>query len=270
MKRYFVLILMFFSFVMIREVPAMEKGVYFSQKGGARYNSLGLYGDSRIFYRLPLSKSSDILWKNNKIDAGFQEEFSPADNLLAVRLNVEPIAFFDVTFRYGVYSMFNGLGYGFYSFNRKEADYDSKSLKSLTPQSKSGSWLEVAPTLKAKVSAIVFVNTLSINKIDLDDEDYFFLEVRSNSLQAPKGTHWKNNSMLLYEVNDKLMAGLNYDRLYVNSTKYTSDRLSSAFIYAPKTKRTYAVLLAGVSLRDRYFKGHPYVALQVGIDLKLR
>lgn len=249
-----------------------EKGLYFTQKIGVRYNPVGLLLDSRLYYRFPLVKKEGILWESTKIDAGIQNEWTPTDDLIAFRVTVEPVAFFDITFRGGFAVIYNLLGYGYYPLEGPDAPYDDNALEKISPENRSGFWFTVAPTVKIKVSSVIIANACNIHLFTMGDKGYF-LEMRTYAIRKTQDTDLRNDLYLFYKFNDKWMTGADYYFLYVRSTEYTIHRICGVIVFTPQIRSLYsasAALTAGAYLKDRYYKGKPYIGLRLGIELKAR
>ncbi len=247
-----------------------EKGLYFSQDLGASYNPLGGLLVTKLFYRLPLLRREGILWESTKLDIGLQNEWTPADDFIGVWIAVEPIAFFDVVFKIGFYGMYDLFGYGFFGFDSSNAQYSSKELDNLNPETVPGCWIAAVPTLKLQFKSIILANSFALNRFMMRGSGYF-LEIRSYTLHEIKDTDFQNDTYLMYKFSDKIIAGSVFRVQRVFETSVKTERVSVIGILKPPPKRVhgaYVVAIAGVYLRDPLMKHKPYIALKGGIAIK--
>ncbi len=269
-KQNISLFLLFF-FIAVNSQTA-EKGLCFKQSIGAAYNPIGAIVSSGLHYRIPLVKKEGILWESTKLEIGITNEWTPTDEYLRIGITFVPIAFFELSAQAGPYVMYRHLGFGYCSFDSPDVPYDYDDLEDAPRQTETGYWISLAPTLKFKVTSIILVNAFKVNFFSIGDEGYF-LERRTYSIHKHKDTDLIDDTFLFYKPNDKIMAGINYHFLKIFSTSYFSHRACGVFVFPPKLKafdRFYAVLMAGAYMKDRVFKGKPYIALRTGFDLKVR
>jgi hypothetical protein len=247
-----------------------EKGFFFSQSIGASYNPIGIILDSKLFFRLPLVDKSGVLWESTKTEAGVQNEWTPADNVLSLRLFVEPIAVCDIVFKAGFYGIYNEIGYGCFRFNSSDDDYCPDAQKSLVPTNSRGYWLSVAPTFKVRFGNMVALNSTTINRVTIDGSGYF-LEVRSYLLHRTVDFDVMNDSYLLLECAKALIAGVTYRFSYVAGTSSHSKRLNIITIIRPQSKPlkgAFAAINAGAYLDDPAFGGKAYIGCLIGKEFR--
>jgi hypothetical protein len=265
----FILLLIGIS-VMCFAKPAVQ-GLYFSQSLSGQYNPLGAQSDSRLYYRLPLYNSSDMLFESSKLDAGVLNWLTPLDETIGAYINIEPIAFFDLTLMAGYQYTFNIFGFGFWPATNTGMDYSPDAESKMKAENKSGMWLVATPTLKAELFKVVFVNSFTINYLQKFDYTGYYIEAHADAIMKESDTDLINETFLLYRINDVWLAGLDHYYLYVPSTKYGSQRLSAMAIFNPKIDGLfdfYAVGMAGSFIEDHFYKGMLYIAVQAGITLK--
>jgi hypothetical protein len=259
------------SFFSVRPVQAVEKGLFFQPNVAASYNPLGVLLDTRLYYRLPLSTSKDILWESTKLDVGLINEWTPADNMLGLWCNIEPIAVFDLTVKAEYYKVYRMFGYGYYKLGGPTSAYDDNSLKSLSRGSRDGYWISAAPTLKVKVASFIAADQVTINRMDLGDDGYY-LEWRSFTIHYSRDVDVLNNLYLLYEHDKEISVGVNHSLQWVKNAKGLSHRLCVLLTYSPTVpmlSNTFSALTAGMYLKDQMYEGRFYVGLLVGTDVRI-
>lgn len=248
-----------------------EQGFFLTQAIGGSYNPIGLLWDSKLSYRLPLVPKDGILWESTKLEAGIHNGWTPADNILAACVSIEPIAFFSLACEAGSYEMFNGFGYGCYRFASANNEYGPQAQKYLKPESSHGYWLSIAPTLKAKFGRILVLNTTTLNRQSVNGTGYF-LEVRSYLLHRTRDFDAVNDVYVLEECSPWLLAGATYHYVYVNGTSSRSQRLCVMAIVKPKVRglsSTFAAVNAGEYVQDPLFNHTRFLGCLVGIDVRL-
>jgi hypothetical protein len=264
---------LFFVFFFISFLSAsIEKGWHFSQCAGGSFNPLGLLFDSRLFYRIPLSQSGDILFQNSKIDIGIINWLTPRDDLIGVFANIEPIAVFDITLFYGYRPIFNFLGFGFQQMSGPYADYSPDARKPIPVENKNSLWLAAMPAFKIELFNIVFADTLAMNYFSVLGYSGYYYEAYSEAILKENDFVLANDAYLFYKWNDSWLTGANYNFLYVPNSQYRSQRLSAAVVFTPKIEGLqsfFMALLVGTFLENHYYQWMPYIGLQTGITVKL-
>gem|GEM_PF-1301874 len=248
-----------------------EPGLFFSQSIGASYNPLGIILDSRLCYKSPLVRNTGLLWKSTNIQAGIQNEWTPADNVASARFSIEPVAFFELVCKAGFYNMYNLFGYGCYRFASSANAYGPDVQRNLKPDNARGYWISVAPTIKAKFGRIIALNTLTISGLGLNGTGYF-LEVRSYLPHRATDIDIADDAYLLAECLPWLMAGATYHYAYVLNAALRSQRLCTIAIVKQTRqalKSTYAAVTAGFYPQDPLFNHTFYIGCLVGADLRL-
>jgi hypothetical protein len=260
------------SLFLLNAAAFAGQGIFFYQSAGFSLNPLGLLLDTRALYRIPLSKSENVLWKSTKLDIGLANEWTPADDFLGVRITCEPIAIFDITLRAGYYGMFDVFGYGYYPMATSTSDYSDAARKVIDPLSVNGWWCSAAPCLKLKLGRFVALDCVTANLFDMQGGGYF-LEVHSYAIHKTQDIDIQNDAYALVEINKLIMTGLNYHLLSVLGTKVFSDRISAMAIVTPQWKAfesTFLAAMAGLYFRDPLFRMKGYVAVQAGFELKVK
>ena len=248
-----------------------DDGLFFSQSIGASLNPLGVILDSRLFGRLPLVKKPGLLWESTNIAGGVQNEWTPADNVASGRVSMEPVAFFELVCKAGVYDMYNLLGYGCFRLGSPKDAYGPDAQRKLTPDNARGYWISVAPTLKAKLWRLVALNTVTVNQLGINGTGYF-LEVRSYLPHRTNDLDVINEAYLLAECSPWLLAGATYRFAYVTGTALRSQRLCAIAIVKPTRpalKSTFAAVTVGFYPQDPLFNHRYFVGCMLGADFRL-
>lgn len=248
-----------------------QAGLYFDQAIGASFNPLGVLLDSKLQYTFPLINKNGILWESTKVEAGFQNEWTPADNVLSARIAVEPVAFFDIVCKAGLYGMYNALGYGCYRLASPAVPYGPDAQRVLVPGDAHGYWVSVAPTLKARLGRFVALNTTTVNCLSIDGDGYF-LEIRSYLVHRTRDVDVIDNAYVLAQCTQWLLAGATYRYADVLGTKAQSQRLCAMAIVKPtpsKFKGAFAAVQAGPYLADPLFSHSVFFACLVGAEFSL-
>jgi hypothetical protein len=246
-------------------------GLFFSQSIGVGYNPGGIGLDSRLFYRLPVVRKPGLLWESTNIEAGIQNELSPADNVASARFSVEPIAFFDLVCKAGVYNLYNLLGNGCVRLKSPTDAYDPDAQPNPLPDNARGYWISIAPTLKAKVSRLIVLNTATVNWLGINGTGYF-LEWRSSLPHRTNDLDIMDDAYLLAECTTWLLAGATYHYAYVTGTKLCSHRLCAIAIIKPTyppLKSTYAAVIAGFYPQDPHYNHRFSAGCLIGADFRL-
>ncbi len=246
-------------------VSAADKGLNLTNNIAVQL-PLGVQMDTRLFFRIPLYKSDHILFKDSRIDIGIQNKASPAYDLAMFRLNIEPIAVFDITFAGGFFCAYNALGYGLIGLSGYDDGFSDTDLEGLPQRNGSGFYYFICPTFKIKFGRVIFMDSVTLNYWDVKNTDFFYERITISVIKGVDRTV-EQECYLLYEVSERLKAGLLHYYLYVPGSKYFSHRINTAFIYNNAFRPFedfYAVLIAGYYLKDPYYKF--YLALLAGIN----
>jgi len=248
-------------------------GLFFSPAIGISYNPLGLLIDTKLLYTAPFIKKEGILWESTKVRIGMQNEWTPADNLISLRAEFEPVAFFDITVKAGFFSMFNALGYGCFRMTDGTTGlYDLKTQDQAGRNNAHGYGVSVSPTLKARVGKVIAVNTFSVNRIAINGTGSF-LELHTYLPRKTRDEDLTNNTIALYESSPTLLAGVSFKNVYIYGTERFSQQLSGMAIFktAPRSPRPRFFLInGGMYLKDPLFTHNIYLACLAGADFKLR
>jgi hypothetical protein len=246
-------------------------GLFFSQSIGWCYHPGGIGLDSRLFYRLPVARKPGVLWESSNMQAGIQNELSPADNVASARFSVEPIAFFDLVCKAGVYNLYNLFGNGCIRLGSPTDAYDPDALPNSLPDNARGYWISIAPTLKAKFWRLIVLNTTTVNWLGINGTGYF-LEWRSCLPHRTNDLDVINDAFLLAECTPWLLAGATYHYAYVAGTALRSQRLCAIAIVKPTypaLKSTYAAVSAGFYPQDPHYSHRFFVGCMVGAEFRL-
>jgi len=269
---FFVFILLLAATFTQHAHGAIQKGLYARVAPAVSYHPLGMQASGSIFYRFPLSDSTNILWENTKLDIGVQDIFTPTDNLFAFFFNIEPIAFFDFTFVGGHQLMFTAFGYGFQPVSSPSADYSPGALKEIPKQNRSGYRMTLAPTLKFQYQNFIAADSLSINYFHKSGYNGYYYEPHTDTILEQSDWNFVNDIYGFYQFDSRMMAGLNYTYLRTPSTDYVSQRLGGIFVFTPSVPGFHdfqAVIVAGTYLKNHSFTGKLFFQIQAGMVFQL-
>jgi hypothetical protein len=247
------------------------QGFSTEQAIGASYDPLGLFLDTKLSYRTPFVDKKGPLWESTKLELGVQNEWTPADNLLSIRAAFEPIGFFDVCAKAGYFLMFDGLGYGCFRMETPDRAYDLRTQKNNKPVAAQGYWLSIAPTLKAKIGRYIMLNSLTINRIAIDGQNYF-LEIRSYLPHRVKDVDLVNNAYMLYECSESVLTGITMKSEFVCGTSLRSHRLCAMAVIKNKPiilKHSFIAVNAGFYFLDPLFSRQVFLGCLVGREFGL-
>lgn len=250
--------------------PTVE-GLYFDQAIQGSYNPMGLQSVTQLYYRSPLVRKPGILWESTKFDVGFQNNLSPAYDLVGVFAKVEPVAFFDLQLLAQAGGYFKLFGYGFFDMASYNSPFGSNDLRTGSRDA-FGYNLSASPTLKFVLGPMAALNAFSLNYFYVDSGEGFFLERTGGAILAKSDYHITNQAYLLFTLFEGFRLGLNDGIMYVPSSGYLSHRVSAGAIYTHKLSDKldiYSALLAGTFLSDAYNQGKLFIGTQVGITLRL-
>lgn len=250
----------------------LSAGVFAENKSGWNFdtnismssNGKGLTGGeigASIFNRQYIGSGEDILFKNNKIDMGIENLFTPTSNETMAYINYEPIAFFDISVKAGYTYMYKALGYGFYTFQKPDEKYDGETLKNLKAEDRFGYRIVVAPTLKFKYQNFIAVNATTINMMNMNYDGYY-LNWRSYAIEKGQDMNYSNSTYLLYEMNKCMTYGLTYDYSKV-PTSTTGQRISLMCALKPSVLKESDGYLVGFLGKD-LVANEPYIAVRAG------
>lgn len=248
----------------------VQQGFVAEQAVGASYDPLGLILDTKLSYKIPFVNKSGPLWESTRLELGVQNEWTPADNLVSVRATFEPVGFFDLCAKAGYFLMYNGLGYGCFRMWSPDSAYDLKTQQRLKSTGARGYWLSVTPTLKAKVGRLIVLNSLTINRIAIDGQNYF-LEVRSYLPHRVKDVDLVNNAYLLYEWSESIIAGITMKNEFVAKVSVQSNRLCAMAVFKDAIlplKHSYVAINAGLYLNDPLFAHQMFLGCLAGKEIR--
>jgi hypothetical protein len=247
-------------------------GFYADQSLQASSIPLGVQSVTRLYYRLPLSKSGGILWESTKIDMGLINQLSPAYDLAGVFVDIEPIAFFDLSLTAQFTGYFDALGFGYVNVLGFGAAFDNASLEPLSQRNASGYLLSAAPTLKAAFGRFAALNTFTITYFHAGAGSGYFFERIANCVLAENDYELANQAYALVTIVPGLFTGLSDSVLIVPGSGYLSHSMAGVCVVKSKLGEKhsfYAALMLGTYLADRYYQYSFYAGGQVGVALAL-
>ncbi len=256
--------------------------IVLSQNLAASVFPVGASAGTRVFYSLPLYGGPEagltgVLWDNARVEAGINNQLTPAFDDLGVELFVEPIAVMDLRVRFARRWVYDTLGFGFIPLPEGGVSappaYDGDTF------SRNGTVLEITPRVKAAAGPFVFLNALMFRQVRMDlreGESGWFYEPVSD--EPVRSDDWiiQNGTILLYTIptatDDQVLAGLDNTLLWVTGDELRRWRISGMFVWAtqrvvPGAEFSLAVLVGGYP-RHRAYRlesGEVYAALQTGL-----
>ncbi len=245
-------------------------GFHLDQSVQASDVPLGVQLVTKLVYRVPLARSTGVLWESTKIDFGIINTLSPAYELAGIFVDIEPIAFFDLALTAQLTGYFNALGFGLVYLSGYTAAFDNASLSGRTQSNAAGYVLVAAPTLKVAFGPFVALDTFSATYFHVGDGSGHFFERIANCALAKSDYELSNQLYCLVTIIPGLLAGLNDYLLIVPGSAYISHRVAGVGVFTKGlTERLslYSGLMLGIFLADRYYQYTLYVGGQFGISL---
>ena len=179
-----------------------------------RYNPLGLQHEHRLMWRMRLSDSDKILWKDTYVAFGPEIMATPSLQRFGVRLQAKPIAVFEF-FALAEYLYFLGNFDYVQSYKDAAADFSTEAQKAATERGENYSALigkvSVSGRLQAKVGPIAVRSTNRMSRFwfDAKDEHKVFFDIYTDLLTPVNGwTFWQDNDVLY--INGRLIVGLRH------------------------------------------------------------
>ncbi len=243
-------------------------GLYLDQSVQTSNVPLGVQLVSQFLYRVPLARSTGILWESTKIDFGVINTLSPAYELAGVFVDVEPIAFFDLALTAQFTGYFSALGFGLVDLPGYAAGFDKASVSELTQSGAAGYMLGAAPTLKVAFGPFAALETFSVTYFHVGDGSGYFFEWIANCALGKSDYELSNQLYGLVTIFPGLLAGFNDYLLIVPGSAYISHRVAGVGVLAKGlTERLslYSALMLGTFLADRYSQYTLFVGGQVGL-----
>lgn len=242
----------------------------FEQSAAGCINPLGFLAETRFYRRTPLYADTTLLFKTAKVEAGCFNEWSPGDECLGVQVAVEPIAFFTLSAKAGLYGVYKQFGFGYRRLKGPDGPYGNAFLATLPQESRAGSRIALVPTLQAKIASFIVVNSLAISRVDMFGSDEFFYEIRSALPHATHDYDFSNDAFLLLECTTKLTAGIQHNLVYVASSGERQQKVCGVVLYSRATKkytRVFCALLAGGYTESKLRRGSFYAGVMGGFEL---
>lgn len=231
---------------------------------GSCFNPLGVVLDSKLNYSKKLDFGNGILWENSCVDIGIENSFTPADNIISLKLRCYPIAFFEFNTKVSYYAMFDKLGYGFLGLESENSSYNTTVQKEADLEDATGIWVVGTPILKLKIKSLIFVNKTTVNYISIEKPQPFFLEIRSYLPHERSGIDIQNETILLNEFSKKFLCGFIFSSIRVINTNINSQRITCLLVKTfskHKESSAHLIINGGAYIKDPLWKHKPYMAL---------
>lgn len=246
-------------------------GLYVNNKLNGRVNPLGTSWELQLFYRFSFGNKS-LLWENSHLDLGFSNILSPAAENVNIYMQLEPIAFFDLTLQTGIIEAFDVFQYGIPRLPVNKSATDPVNLK-VYPHGDSdfGYWLNIAPRLKAKLGPIIVANVFTFyhyhyQSIHAKTIYNYSLDIRMKPVESV----YQNSLYLLYEINPSFLIGFNLYSVFNPDNKNVNHCLNFFVNHSwniLKSTKLSATLLTGYYLKNENYDW--YFALQLAFNTKL-
>jgi len=236
---------------------------------GGSLNYLGAALDTTVTYRMPLSQDRGTLWKTTHLDLGIFNELSPAYELLALYIQVEPIAVFDITAVIGGRYQYDLLGYGLI----RQPGYDAPFTAGGSRTDGAFFYARLVPRLKIKLGPVMAAYSAAVHYLNSGNGFYFF-DCAANTNTRDGDWFTIHEAVLLYEMTPGIPLGAYYSHLAHPAAAYTSNRicLLLAGEHTVQTGMTlYGLMTAGPYIHDRTYGGtwRIYAAAQIGVTLTI-
>lgn len=236
---------------------------------GACLNPLGMLLESRVFYRVPLSQDTGILWNTAKFETGLLNEWSPGDEMAGVWVNIEPVAIFSILAKAGVYGNYRLFGFGYRPLEGKTGSYHDTVLSGIPQENRFATRFTIAPSLRLRVSRLILANNFSANRIDFTATEGYYYEIRTALPHAVHDWDCSNDLLALWEKSRRLLIGVNHNLVYVAGTEIRQQKLGVMVIATASTQRfssLFGLVTAGAYLESSLRRGTPYIAMLCGFE----
>jgi hypothetical protein len=245
----------------------------FTQSIGGILNPLGFLSESRVLYRMPLSRDTGILFNSTKLELGIVNEWSPADEMPGIAFNIEPIALFNIWVKAGLYEQYRLFGFGYRKLDGKNGPYHDSIIADITRENRTGSRITVAPSLKMKAGPVIVADNVTCNRIDLFNTEEYFYEIRTALPHYSHDFNFINDLIVLYEWSSRLRTGVNYNLVYVHGTEVRQQKLGAMVISTPlhrKLHSLFGLVTGGIYLESQIRHHGFYIAALGGFEFPLR
>jgi hypothetical protein len=244
----------------------------------------GLEFDTSAMYTIPLTKTDDALWKDNKIAIGVLNGLTPAYNQTFLYIDIIPIAIFELKVKAGAMPIYNiGMSWGWFPL----ANPDFSTTNSGTGSSKFSWWIKALPTLKiplgwiygGRIDQLALVDTLEIDASFVPGYDGYYIDWYSGAygLKGPFDWYLYNDTYLLFQaIPDQLMVGGDFNILckpnQTGNYNLPEYRPSAVAIWTPQVDWAHAfylAVLAGHYLATPSVPNNFYFGIMVGANWKV-
>lgn len=207
---------------------------------------------------------SGILWDSARVEPRVEVQANPSFSDISLGLYVEPVVLVDLTLRAGVRTFYDDFGLGIGGLATYAERGPSARGASYAGADAKGTFLTVAPRLKAGVGPVLATNTVNATRYEFTGVDDRRIE-EPVSLATIRPTDWvvSNEAVVLYRFDAPRLyfaaAGVTWRAVTVpaapRSEQPTSHRLAAlGVIEGPLTARLTLQLFANVGI---YVNGEP-------------
>jgi hypothetical protein len=257
--RFFILVLL-----CCMEASAADEGLFTSAGAAGGTNPVIGRISADVYYRIPLSSDSGILWNSTCLDLGMNGSMTPVDYNASGYLNIEPIAFFNLKLTTTIQQYHTLAGYGYQEMKSPDSDYSLETLSDIKGESKTACKYSAEPTMKFSFSRFIFADTFTVNHIIVSTSDRYYYEPYSDTVHERDDWNYANSASLLYEVNNHLLAGVNNYYNKTESTGYRSNRIAAIVMYSSETENSDKInigFLAGTYTENKNYKNDLYAVV---------
>ncbi len=179
-----------------------------------RDNPAGLQSEHRLLWRMDLSDSDHILFRDTYLAIGPQLMVSPSLQRLGARIDFKPLAMLEL-FALAEYLWFLGNFDYVTSYDDASADHSPKALEVAGDTggnySATGLSLAVSARLQVKVKDLAIRSTTRMNRywMDTKDGDPVWYDIYWDIMSSRRGWTMLQDNDLLY-VKDRLVIGLRH------------------------------------------------------------
>jgi len=250
--------------------PLRTPGFIHTESIGACLNPLGMLIDSRVLYRIPLSQDTGILFRTSRFESGIINEWSPGDEMFGAGINIEPLAIFNLWVKAGAYENYNWFGFGYRPLAGKNGPYHDTVLSEISQKNSAALRLSIAPSLKLKIASVIVADNFTLNRIDFLHEEGYYYEIRTALPHAVHDFDCVNDVIVLYEIKNGFMTGMNHNLVYVNGTGIRQQKLGAIVIKSSSSRiftDLFALVTGGMYLESGLRKNSPYIAALCGFEM---
>ncbi len=226
-----------------------------------------------IFYRFEPIKSSNKLFKGNRLDLGFENIFLLNANIVGVYANFIPTIFMELDIRGYYNTTFNMLDYGYIGLDNFDDELYFSSISSTKGENASGYSFSIAPKFKwLFASNVEIANETTVTFLSLGNEN-FYLNRNTYEIYKKSDIEIVNEFSLLTHTS-LVKVGPSYSILYILGTKTFTQSLDlnlhfEKYYLENKNLRLYFDLKSGFYLSSTYYLNSVFINMKLGIQYQI-